>query len=383
MLYLVGAVGSGGYVYTAFLAPLWAQALGAPPASVGLIAGAAALLASLLTVPAGALIDRRGARRVLCAAAALTAAATFLFPLAPGYWWLVPLQIAVGLGRTVAWVATQTYLIQTTPSGLLARRTSWFGFISSSGAFAAPLIGGVLIDVAGYGAAFAFGGVAYAVMAVGILTMPPAPPGGSGQSANVWQAYRRALKMLLRVGVLVLVGGTMLRQALISLRSSFFPIYLLELDVTAATIGLVVSAGSLAGVIATPATIRLQARLGAGRVLFAALLGGVVAMVATGYLHALVPLALVGLVWGTAVGITLPALITLVAQQTDPSERGLGTALRNSGNEWSMLASPILFGLVAERTGLADAFVLVGLALLVAAVVGLLAERRLADEHVA
>jgi MFS transporter, DHA1 family, inner membrane transport protein len=380
LLYVVGAIGSGGYVYTAFLAPLWALALGAPPAVVGLIAGAGALLASLLTVPAGALVDRRGARPVLCGAAALAAAATLLFPFAQGYWWLMPLQIAVGLGRTVAWVAAQTYLIQTTPSGLLARRTSWFGFLSSGGAFAAPLVGGLLVDWLGYGVAFGVGGVAYAIMAGGILTMPHAPPGGREQSASVWQAYRRAALMLLRVGVLVLVGGTMLRQALISLRSSFFPIYLLQLDVTTATIGFVVSAGSFAGVVATPAAIRLQGRWGAGRVLFLALLGGVVAVIITGTLHDLLSLALVSLVWGMATGITLPALISLVAQQTGATERGLGTALRNTGNEWAMLVSPIVFGLIADRTGIAPAFVVVGLALLLAGIAGLAFQGRLTDE---
>ncbi len=331
-------------------------------------------------MPAGALIDRRGARPVIWGAAALTAAATFLFPLVPGYWWLVPLQIAAGLGRTVAWVAAQTYLIQTTPSGQLARRTSWFGFISSGGAFGSPLLGGLLIDTLGYGTAFVVGGLAYTAMALGILTLPPAPPSGATESANVWQAYRRAGAMLLRVGVLVLVGGTMLRQALISLRSSFFPIYLLELGVSATTLGLVLSAGSFAGVAATPAAIRLQARFGAGRVLFVALLAGAAAVAVTGGLHALLPLAVVGLVWGTATGVTLPALITLVAQQTGPRERGLGTALRNTGNEWSMLLSPVLFGQVAERTGLAPAFALVGVALLGAGVAGLLSERRLRAE---
>src|SRR5581483_9963600 len=87
-----------------------------------------------------------------------------------------------------------------------------------------------------------------------------------------------------------------------------------------------------------------------GRALFLALMLGGAAMWATGYLHDLWSIALVGLLWGTSIAITLPPLLTLVGQQTSAAERGLGTALRNTGNEWSNMLSPFLFGLVAERT---------------------------------
>src|SRR2546430_1508213 len=69
VLYLLGAVGSGGFVLLQFLVPVWGGALGAPPAAVGLIAGIGSLLAALFTVPAGALVDRGKTRPVLASAA--------------------------------------------------------------------------------------------------------------------------------------------------------------------------------------------------------------------------------------------------------------------------------------------------------------------------
>src|SRR4051812_9438229 len=146
LLYLLGALGSGGFVLLQFLVPLWTGALGAPPGALGFVAGAGSLLATMLTVPAGALVDRGRTRPVLAGAALLAALGAALSPLVPDYWWLVPLQLGGGLGRTVAWVATQAYLIQTTPSPQLPRRTTLFSLASNGGSFLAPVLGGLIVE---------------------------------------------------------------------------------------------------------------------------------------------------------------------------------------------------------------------------------------------
>ncbi len=314
---------------------------------------------------------------MLAIAALLAAGGAALSPLVPDYWWLVPLQFGGGLGRTVAWVAAQAYLIQTTPAPQLARRTTLFSFWSNGGTFLAPVLGGLLVDALGYSAAFAFAAALYVALAAGIVGLP-APAGASAPPGwSPWQAYRRAGALLLRGGVLLLLAGTGLRLALSSLRTSFFPVYLLSLEVSPSMVGLVVGLGSLAGVLATPLALRLQPRFGAGPFLFLALMVSAVAMLAAPYLPVLLPLALAGVVWGIGIGITLPPLLTLIAQHTERAERGLGTAVRNTGNEWAIMLSPIVFGQVAQVTGLADAFLVIGCALLAAALAGLAWARRL------
>jgi CP family cyanate transporter-like MFS transporter len=180
--------------------------------------------------------------------------------------------------------------------------------------------------------------------------------------------------------VLIVLGGTALRLALSTLRTSFFPVYLVGLDVSPAVAGLVVGAGTLAGVFATPLTLRFVRRYGAARFLFLALLAGAGAMIVTPALSALPLLTAVGLVWGISIGITLPPLIALIAAHTAPAERGLGTAVRNTGNECSIMVSPILFGQVAQWTGVADAFVVLGGVVLAGSALGWLWARRL-DER--
>jgi MFS family permease len=377
LVYLIGFISAGAFTLLQFLVPLWSQALGAPPLTVGIIAGAGSLLPSLFMVPVGALIDQRGARQVLAVAAVLAALSAALMPLAPGYWWLVPVQIAGGLGRTAAWVAAQAYLIQVTPSSELTRRTSSFSFTTSSGTFLFPIVGGFLVDLAGHGVAFGLGAVAYAVLLLALRPLPPLAPAGSAAPWSLWQAYRRAGAMLLRAGVLLVMWGTIVRLALASIRTSFLPLYLLDLAFSPGAIGALIGLGNLSGVLATPATARLQAALGAGSVLFLALGASAAAMWGTPYFRDLFALGLLGLIWGMGIGMALPPLLTLIARQTLPAERGLGVALRNTGNEWSIMLSPIGFGLVAEPLGLGPAFMGVGAALVLASAVGLPWSRKL------
>jgi hypothetical protein len=53
--------------------------------------------------------------------------------------------------------------------------------------------------------------------------------------------------------------------------------------------------------------------------------------------------------------------------------------VRNTGNEWAIMLSPIVFGQVAQLTGLADAFLVIGTALLAASLAGLAWARRLGE----
>ena len=102
-----------------------------------------------------------------------------------------------------------------------------------------------------------------------------------------------------------------------------------------------------------------------------------IAMLVTPSFNTLVPLGLLGLVWGAGIGMALPPMLTLVARQTSPDERGLGVALRNTGNEWSIMLSPVAFGLVVEATGLAPALALTGATLLLCCGAGLVWSRHL------
>src|SRR5262249_61307955 len=83
------------------LFPLVRAELGIGYAALGLVLTIFYGASGLAQTPAGFLVDRFGARRVLLAGLSLQATAVALFGLAPSYWALLPLAALAGLGNSV------------------------------------------------------------------------------------------------------------------------------------------------------------------------------------------------------------------------------------------------------------------------------------------
>src|SRR5438876_6536314 len=106
-LKLVGLVGTAhglSHFYQLVLPPIFplvTAAFGVGYAELGLVVSLGLIVAGLLQIPAGILVDRLGAGRMLVGGLALYSGATLVIGLAPGFWWLAPLSILAGLGDCV------------------------------------------------------------------------------------------------------------------------------------------------------------------------------------------------------------------------------------------------------------------------------------------
>ena len=85
--------------------PVYAHRLGLSGFQQGLVLGATGLATLGVSVPAGALSDRFGARRITLAAGLLMAAATFGQALAGSFPALLAARLAFGAGYGVLWTA--------------------------------------------------------------------------------------------------------------------------------------------------------------------------------------------------------------------------------------------------------------------------------------
>src|SRR5688500_8208962 len=81
--------------------PLLTGIFGVGYTELGFVAGLMYVASGLMQTPAGILVDRFGATRVLIGGLGLYAGSVMLFGLVPGFWWLVPLSLAAGIGNCV------------------------------------------------------------------------------------------------------------------------------------------------------------------------------------------------------------------------------------------------------------------------------------------
>jgi len=129
----------------------------------------------------GRLVDLFGARRLYVSGLVLVFVVSVLAPFSPGFWWLVALRVLQGIGASVAYPSALVLFRSaapgdTPPAGALAA----LGVAAASSAALGPVIGGILVAVAGWQAIFLVN-VPLTVVGV-VLALTTLPRGGSDRT---------------------------------------------------------------------------------------------------------------------------------------------------------------------------------------------------------
>src|SRR4051794_35278530 len=133
----VAAPFSMGYVdFYTFLMPLYALSLGFDATEVGILVGARSIVAMLLSIHIGVLMDRFGTRKVTLFFVWTSMVVAPLFPLVPWFWSLLALQLVNGAAVSFAWSGAQTLIAQLTKGE--ARYLGRFTFFARLGSTTAP-----------------------------------------------------------------------------------------------------------------------------------------------------------------------------------------------------------------------------------------------------
>ncbi len=154
--YLLWNVGFALYatVWTVFV-----QRLGAEPAEVGLVVGAAAVGRTLLSYPAGVLVDRRAPLPLLAGSMALPVAGLLILLVSTVWWQALVAAVVIelsGLGMP----ALSAYLAAASPAGQRTRSFTWVYTVAPQTALLiGPVLSGVVADRLGFPAVFTAAGI--------------------------------------------------------------------------------------------------------------------------------------------------------------------------------------------------------------------------------
>lgn len=137
--------------------PLWLLSNGQSPAMAGLLVGLFAVSSLFVALPAGRYADRNGLRKPfsLCVVIAVTGA---LVPVAfPHFLSLAVAALLMGGATSSAVIALQRHVGRSAHGSVeLKQAFSWLSIGPAFANFVGPFLAGVLIDLVGYRAAFAF-----------------------------------------------------------------------------------------------------------------------------------------------------------------------------------------------------------------------------------
>lgn len=353
--YTTGGFGLSMNAILYLLVPLRAAELGASVGVIGLLVGVKALAETVLSVPIGAFMDRRGPRLALLIGTAGTAVIGLAMALAPSVLLLFVLQLAMGVVRPLGWVGGQSYAAGMRGGASRAYDTGKFGFAANAGQIVAPLIAGAVAGLVGTAAAFSvvvvwgvvFFALSWALPDVGRSTTASAA-GGTGFGAA---------GALLRIqGVQVVMLLTFTRLWIPAVWSAFFPLYLVSEGLSPAVAGSVLSFMGVSASVTSLLTGRI-ASLGGPIGVTAFSLAVSLLGVGLSAVWADVPLAyVVAALVGFGQGLSLPMLITLTSQAVPTEVRSLALGLRSGVNQAAATLAPVIVGPLIGVAGAAVGF---------------------------
>src|ERR1700730_7958446 len=161
--------------------PAFAQDLGATPELIGIIVAASTVTGVLVKLPAGALSDVIGRKRMMVLGALFFALPPFIYPFVHDPWSLLALRFVHGFATAIFSPVASAYVASLAGSARGAR-LGWFSSANDVGATAGPLIGGlVLYFTASYATTYlVVGALGVLTLLVVVLLPDDDRPGGRG-----------------------------------------------------------------------------------------------------------------------------------------------------------------------------------------------------------
>ncbi len=370
--YAAGLLSMGQAELLTMLVPLWALMQGAQPAEIGLLVGAKSALTFFLAIHGGALMDRLGTRRVMLFFAGATAVLAAAYPFLPWLPAMIALQMLIGFAGNMNWIGAQTIIAQVTGGdpGLIGR----FSFFARIGNVIAPILMGLLWDIAGPTLSFIGVSVWCCVMflAVSQIRLPPARTAITGRLRfrdvlPRLSDYTGALGLIVLPAVAFTLAISFMRHATNAAENSFVIVYLRDLGFAGTMIGLMFSFAEVLNGFGSLASGRLARLMPIPWLMISLTMVSAALLTATPFLGgSFFVLAAAHAFRRGCEGIVQPLMFSLQARAVPRHQQGAIVGLRVTNNRLASIATPIAMGFIVQSMGLENGFLAVGALLFVA-----------------
>jgi YNFM family putative membrane transporter len=336
------------------LLPTYARRFGLSGFQEGMLLAATALSTVAVSLPAGALADRFGARRLTVAAGWLMAIAMLAEAFAPSFSVLLLSRLLFGAGYGIVWTAGLAWLAGVSPEG-----SGLGGTVACSGlgGIVGPLLAGSLAQVVGLAAPFLVGAVVLAGVTIVMMVMRLPSAAIVAESSG----FRHSVSGILRNREIVAATAAVMAAGLTwSVSYLLVPVELHADGISTGAIGFVLSAAAAVFVIGSMTTSSIGSRLVRSRVIFIAIAAAALAFT-PGVLRS-GPLAMTAVLCGAAIARSVLWSIgyPLAAQGADRMGIGVGVVMGFLQAVWATTSviSPLAAGAL---TGSASPHVIMAL----------------------
>ncbi len=347
------------------LLPLFAAALGASDAFLGVIVSVSTLTGMLLKPAIGFLSDRSSRRIWLIIG-------TLFFTFMPFLYWLIETPEQLFVIRLIHGMATAIYgpvtlaYIAGKSKKRLAEKLGWFGLAREGGYIVGPALAGLLLLIWSPPMVFTLVGILSALAFIPILSLPEPPP---LKQKPLKEQLTKGLKTLQQSAALWLAGALeCVNYMVLYALKAFLPIYALSAGINVALIGAFFAVQEGAHIILKPFTGRLADRF---TYLPIICLGMCLLGVSVLWLmqsSAILIFFIAAVLSGAAQALIFPASLALVANQVQQESLGLSMGLVGSFANAGKILGPVLAGLLIQRFDYRQSFQILSYSLIAVAI---------------
>lgn len=342
---------------TRMAAPLLALRAGYSEAAVGVLLALFALTQVFLALPAGRYVDRHGLKRPLAWSIAVASSGAALAVVWPVFPVLCASALMTGGATGAAVIALQRHVGRMTDDPTQLRQVfSWLSIGPAISNFIGPLAAGLLIDHAGFRAAFALMALLPLLCWWWVRHVREAP----GHAAPADAVPGRAMDLLRDRSFRRLLIVNWVMASCWDVHTFVVPVLGHELGFSASVIGAILGAFAIAAAAVRVVLPLVAAHLREHRVIAAAM--AVCALVFAVYPLMRSPLAmgLCSVLLGLALGCVQPMVMSTLHQITPSHRHGEALGLRLMAINASSVLMPLLFGAAGAIVGIQSVLWAVG-----------------------
>ncbi len=326
------------------LLPEYSRRFGLSGFGEGMLLAATALSSLLVSLPAGRLADRFGARRLTIAASWIMAASMVVEAVAPSFGILMLSRLIFGAGYGIVWTAGLAWLAGASPDG-----SGLGGSVVSSGigGVIGPVLAGGLAEWIGLGSPFVVGAGVFVALSLLLTTVrlevaPVAPSDTAGVRSSI-NAMVRNRSILASTTAVILAGLTWSVAYLLA------PVQLHAGGVSPDSIGLILSAAAIVYVIGSTATAAFGTRAVRVKVIFAGMLALTVTLLPA--IASSEVVAIAAMLCGSAIArsVLWTVAYPLAARGAEEAGLGVGVVMGFLQAVWAVTSvlSPLAAGVVS------------------------------------
>jgi DHA1 family multidrug resistance protein-like MFS transporter len=340
--------------------PAFAADLGAGPELLGVIIAASTITGVFFKLPAGALSDVLGRKRMMVLGALFFAIPPFFYPFVSDPYSLLALRFVHGFATAIFSPVAAAY-VASIGEARRGGRLGWYASMNDIGATGGPMIGGfILYFTASFPITYLTAGVLGVITLVVVLLLPEIDMAGRPVGKTTGQRlaeFRQGIREVLSAPPILIASGI---EAVMYFGYAaflgFLPIYAKRAGLNDAEIALVLGAQLVAAMVVKPVAGKLSDRLGRKPVIIVGLLFCATALPIVFRSEAFTTFALVSAVLGVGVGAVTPVTNALIADLASAKRLGAAMGVFGTVFDFGEAMGPIVAGFLIGSLGYASTF---------------------------